>query len=82
MSFKKFGYLLKFVQLQSLLVPSKCLFWIRLCDDPGTTDDRGSREGYLRSREVTIRFSPITRDGMEVDMRKCVKRLSSSIWFG
>ena len=41
-----------------------------ICADPGATDDRGSRGGHLRSNEVTIRFSPISRDGMEIEMRK------------
>ena len=41
-----------------------------ICDDRGATDDRGSREGHLRSHEVTIRFSPITRNRMEIEMRK------------
>ena len=30
----------------------------------------GSREGHLRIHDVTIRFSPITRDKMEVETRK------------
>ena len=41
-----------------------------ICDDPGPTDDRGSREGHLRSNEVTIRFSPRSRDMMEIETRK------------
>ena len=27
-----------------------------ICDDPGESDDWGSRGGHLRSNEVTIRF--------------------------
>ena len=41
-----------------------------ICDDPCATDDRDSREGHLRSHEVTISFSPITRDRMDVDTCK------------
>ena len=41
-----------------------------ICDDPGATDDRGSREGQLGSHEVKIRFSPITRDRMEIEISK------------
>ena len=45
----------------------------------GANDDRGSREGHLRSREDTIRFSPITRDRMEIEMRKwCQTRQAAS----
>ena len=41
-----------------------------ICDDPGATDDRGSRGGHLMSNEVTNGFSPITRDMMEIEARK------------
>ena len=40
------------------------------CADPDATNDRGSRGGRLRSNEVTISFSPISRDMMEIEMRK------------
>ena len=36
-----------------------------ICADLGATDDRGSHGGHLRSNDVTIRFSPISRDRME-----------------
>ena len=41
-----------------------------ICADLGATDDRGSRGGHLRSNDVTIRFSPISRDRMEIETRK------------
>ena len=41
-----------------------------ICADRGATDDRGSRGGHLRSNDVTIRFSPISRDRMEIETRK------------
>ena len=41
-----------------------------ICADPGATDDQGSPEGHLRSNDVTIRFSPISRDSMEIETRK------------
>ena len=41
-----------------LLWWSECSWW------------SGSREGHLRSHEVIIRFSPITRVRMEIDTRK------------
>ena len=43
-----------------------------ICDDPGATDDRESLEGHLKSREVTIHFSPITRDRIEIETRNRV----------
>ena len=39
----------------------------------GTTDGfttQGSREGHVGSDEVTIRFSPLTRDRMEIETLK------------
>ena len=42
----------------------------QLFDDSGATDDWGSRGGHLRSNEVKILFSPITRDRMEIKVRK------------
>ena len=39
-------------------------------DDPGATDDWGSRGGHLRSNDIKIRVSPITRDMMEKETRK------------
>ena len=42
-----------------------------ICDDRlGATDDRESRGGYLRLNRVLIRFSPISRDRMEMETRK------------
>ena len=41
-----------------------------ICDDAGATDDRGLREGHLRSHEVAIRFSQITRHMMEIETYK------------
>ena len=41
-----------------------------ICDDPGATDDWGSRGGHLRSNELKIRFSLITRDRMEIETSK------------
>ena len=44
--------------------------FFRIMDTHPICDDRGSREGHLRSHKVTIRFSPITRDIMEIETRK------------
>ena len=41
-----------------------------ICDDPGITDDLRSREGHLRSHEVTIHFLPITLNRTEKETRK------------
>ena len=40
-----------------------------ICDDPGATDDWGSRKGHRRSHAVTIHFSPITRDIRDIDAK-------------
>ena len=45
------------------------------CADLGATD-QGSQESHMRSHEVTIHFSPITRDRMEIESREwCRKTL-------
>ena len=41
---------------------------------PGATDEWGSRGGHPRSNEVAIRFSPITRNRMEIEARKWCQR--------
>ena len=41
-----------------------------ICDDPGATDDWWSPEGYLRSVEVALTFSPTTRGRIEIETRK------------
>ena len=41
-----------------------------ICADLGASDDRGLRGGHLRSNDVTIRFSPISRDRIEIETRK------------
>ena len=41
---------------------------LSICDDPGATDDRGSRVGHLRSNEIKCclnLFSSISRDTMD-----------------
>ena len=48
-----------------------------ICDYPGAADDRGSRECHLRPHEVTISFSPITRDKDGDTRANCAKRLVS-----
>ena len=54
-----------------------------ICDDSGATDDWGSREGHLRSHEVTIGFcQKKTRDKMEMRLTNGAKRLGSSRRFG
>ena len=50
-----------------------------ICDDLGATDDWRSRGDHLRSNEVNIRFSPITRERRRVNG---AKRLDSSSRFG
>ena len=41
-----------------------------ICDGQGVTDDRGSRGGHLRQNEITIPFSQISRDRMEIETSK------------
>ena len=41
-----------------------------ICADPVATVDRGSRGGHLRSNELTIHISPISRDRMDIETRK------------
>ena len=38
-----------------------------ICDDPGAIDDRGSREGHLRSYKVTICFCQEFATGWDRD---------------
>ena len=40
------------------------------CDDPGATNDWGSQGGHLRSNEVEIRFLPITRDRIRMEIAR------------
>ena len=42
----------------------------RFCDDPGATDEWRSQGGQLRSNKVKIRFSPITREKLEIETGK------------
>ena len=43
------------------------------CADLGATD-QGSQESHMRSHEVTIQFSPITRDRMKIESREWCRK--------